>query len=124
MSRTRDPLRIGRYAQLTSGKASHYLRSWRLHRNLTLAEVAKCLGTAPSSISKYELGEIQYTQRALEALAELYQTTPAELLAGPPDGAARPVTDLRELPAETQNELLLALQNILEKSAKKLPEKL
>ena len=55
------------------------LRSWRRSAGFTLQEVAERLGTAHSSILRYERGEVKPSPEVIAALAELYGRTPAEL---------------------------------------------
>lgn len=115
MARKRDPFRVGPWAFLSSGEPANFFRAWRDYRGMTQEEVAKSLGTNASAISKYELGEIGYTQRVLQALADIYVTRPYELLKGPPVDAESPVSDLIELPEDEQMELLASLQGLLMK---------
>lgn len=65
-----------------------YLREWRVKRELTQRQVADRLAvfdddklpTTEASLSRIETGAQIYTQRILEALAEIYQCDPADLL--------------------------------------------
>jgi transcriptional regulator with XRE-family HTH domain len=78
--------------------ATHYLRAWREHRNLTLEQVAERITlrsqerrdavddlTAPrsmthASLSRIERGRQPYNQPLLEILAAIYMTDVASLL--------------------------------------------
>jgi transcriptional regulator with XRE-family HTH domain len=106
MGRQRDPLRVGKHAFLNDHTPANYFRAWRLHRRMSLQQVADVMETFPSAVSKYELGDIPYSQRVLELLAEIYRCRPSDLLAGPPAEAEKPIHDLRELPQETQDQIL------------------
>lgn len=119
MSRKRDPLKIGGHAFLGDRSPANYFRAWRLFRKLSLQQVATVMDTYPSAISKYELGDIPYTQRVLERLAELYRCKPFELLSGPPAGQEQAINDLRELPQETQDEILRLLNEAASRLVRK-----
>jgi transcriptional regulator with XRE-family HTH domain len=106
MTRIRDPLKVGEHAFLKDRTPANYFRAWRLHKRMTLKEVADAMETFPSAVSKYELGDIPYSQRVLELLAEIYNCRPSDLLAGPPVEAEKPIHDLKELPQETQDQIL------------------
>lgn len=77
-----------------SGMAENrtYLRQWRRHRGLTQEQVLLRLAEfdddriprTAASLSRIETGAQIYTQRILEALAEVYDTTPAGLLGRDP----------------------------------------
>lgn len=118
MPRKRDPLKVGEHAFLKDNSPAQYFRAWRVHRRMSMHDVAEAMGTYSSAISKYELGDIPYTQRVLEALAEIYRCKPADLLAGPPPDAEKPIHDLRELPQETQDEILKLLNEAAAKLIK------
>lgn len=64
-----------------------YLRTWRLHRQLTLEEVAAHLGVKHSTVSRWERGELPVNSKNLAALAALYECTDRELVGGPPADA-------------------------------------
>jgi transcriptional regulator with XRE-family HTH domain len=116
MSRHRDPLKVGKHAFLNDHSPAQYFRAWRIHRRMTLQQVADAMETFNSAISKYELGDIPYTQRVLEKLADIYRCKPYELLAGPPAEMEKPIHDLRELPQETQDQIL----DLLNRAASRL----
>ena len=69
-----------------------YLKQWRRHLHLTQAQVADRLShlddpklpTTAASLSRIETGRQPYSQRILEALAELYAVSPADLLGRDP----------------------------------------
>lgn len=60
-----------------------HLRTWRLHCGLTLAQVAKVLGTSHSTILRYEQGRLVPSNEALARLAVLYECRPCELTFSP-----------------------------------------
>ena len=62
-----------------------FIRNWRTHRNLTLAQLAQRIGTTHATLSRIERGLQPYNQPLLEALAEALQTDPASLLMRNPD---------------------------------------
>jgi hypothetical protein len=74
-----------RLAEAAAGAAMtqprHFLREWRKYRRLKLVRVAAEIHMPHSSLSRIERGEYGYGQSHLEALAAVYQTTPADLLA-------------------------------------------
>ncbi len=62
------------------------LRAWRKHRRYTLEQAADLIGIDHSTLSKIERQKNPYTQNILEAAAEAYNCTVAELLASEPEG--------------------------------------
>ena len=62
-----------------------FIRNWRAHRNLTLAQLAQRIGTTHATLSRIERGLQPYNQLLLEAIAEALQTDPASLLMRNPD---------------------------------------
>ena len=60
------------------------MRKWREHRNKTLVQVAEHLHMTHGSLSKIERGKVPYSQKLLEALAELYMCEPADLIVRDP----------------------------------------
>jgi len=61
-----------------------HLKTWRLHRGLTLAPVAKVLGTSHFTILRYEQGRYIPSDEALVRLSALYGCKPCEMMF-PPD---------------------------------------
>jgi transcriptional regulator with XRE-family HTH domain len=84
--------------------AGPYLKEWRKHRDLTQEQVVDRLAAmddplipqTSASLSRLENGKQPYTQRSLEALAEVYQCDPGELFELPP---REPVA----IPADAEN---------------------
>jgi transcriptional regulator with XRE-family HTH domain len=72
--------------------AKPYFKEWRAHRELTQEQVIgrllalddPMLPTTAASLSRLENGKQIYTQRSLEALADIYQVDPDDLLRPPP----------------------------------------
>ena len=68
--------------------AASYLKEWRKHRHLTQDQVIDCLVSlddallpqTAASLSRVENGKQIYTQRLLEALADIYACEPHELI--------------------------------------------
>ena len=63
-----------------------FIREWRLHRTLTLEQLAERLDMTASHLSMLERHQRGYTQETLEALAHALQTDPASLLMRDPSG--------------------------------------
>lgn len=58
-----------------------FFREWRKYRgNMTLEEAAGAAGMTAGNLSAMERGEQGYTPAGLQALAEVYQTSPGWLL--------------------------------------------
>jgi hypothetical protein len=66
-----------------------HLQAWREHRKMTLEAVAEAVGVTHQQIRRVERRQQPYSQELLEALAKLYQTTPAFLIEVHPDDADR-----------------------------------
>jgi transcriptional regulator with XRE-family HTH domain len=68
--------------------AGPFFKQWRKYRGLTLEKVAERLAfmddpgipSTAASLSRVENGVQAYTPRSIEALAEVYQCLPGELL--------------------------------------------
>ncbi|HEU5343166.1 MAG TPA: helix-turn-helix transcriptional regulator [Ktedonobacterales bacterium] len=73
---------------MTEGKRGaqvKYLRQWRRHRLLTQSELADKAGVTKGTIIRIEAGGYM-NYGNIRAIAEALDTTPQQLLAGPPDG--------------------------------------
>ena len=57
-----------------------FIRQWRQHRGLTLAQLADRIGSTHATLSRIERGVQPYSQPLLEALADALQTDPPSLL--------------------------------------------
>lgn len=70
-----------------------YLREWRIFRNLTQKQVVDRLDslnddklpTTEASLSRLETGKQPYSQRILEALADIYGIEPGDLIGRDPN---------------------------------------
>jgi len=58
----------------------NHLRAWRMHRNLTLAELATRVGTNANMIGYLEAGERGLSAKWLRKLADALDTTPGMIL--------------------------------------------
>ena len=70
----RDIMCMARKARKT------YLREWRGKKGKTLVQVAEFLHMSHGNLSKIERGLVPYNQELLEALADLYDCDPVDLL--------------------------------------------
>lgn len=61
-----------------------YLREWRKHRRLTLAQVAESIEIDATAVSRLERGASPYDQVHLQQLSALYRATIPELLYSDP----------------------------------------
>lgn len=92
--------------------ASHriYFRQWRKHRGFTQDEVLNRLAVfedplipkTNASLSRIENGKQIYTQRILEALAEVYDCEPSELLSRDPTKSGQVIDMVSRLDAINQ----------------------
>jgi transcriptional regulator with XRE-family HTH domain len=57
-----------------------FIRQWREYRDLTQERIAELLGASKPTISRIESGKQPYTQDVLEALADILDAEPADLL--------------------------------------------
>ena len=57
-----------------------FLRQWREDRQMTLERAGEAVGMSHAQLGRIERGLQPYNQELLEALAELYRTTPASLI--------------------------------------------
>lgn len=62
---------------------THYLREWRLHRKLTLDQVATSCGSTKSAISRLESGDRRLTLVWMEKIAAALDISPNDLLRPP-----------------------------------------
>lgn len=106
--------------RIISGMAQRptYLRQWRKHLHLTQAQVTDRLGhlddpllpTTAASLSRIENGRQPYSQRILEALADLYGITPGDLLGRDPAKEGR----IYDLVARMNAQQLVQAEAVLE----------
>lgn len=99
----------------------HFLRAWRKHSKLTLAQAADAIELHLSVLAKIEAGKTAYTQPRLEALAKLYKCHPADLLHAPPSlDSALPalLMAIRSLSEYERQKALALLQAAFDKLSK------
>ncbi len=58
----------------------HFLRQWREYRGYTLEQAGEAVGISHAQLGRIERRLQKYNQELLEALADLYKTTPASLI--------------------------------------------
>lgn len=80
-----------------------FVRQWRLHRRLTLEQLAERIGSTDASVSRIERGLQPYTQQTLEALAKALDCTPADLIQRDP-GTPAPIWEIWSLIPESEQE--------------------
>lgn len=98
--------------RMIAGMSEHriYFRQWRKHRGFTQDEVLNRLAIfedplipkTNASLSRIENGKQIYTQRILEALAEIYDCEPSELLSRDPTKAGQVIDMVARLNAINQ----------------------
>ena len=102
-----------------------YLREWRKHRGYTQDEVAARLAEfddplipkTGATLSRIETRKLPYSERILEALADIYQCEPHELLGRDPS-AEGDVIDLVRILDERQRKQAMAIISALADSEK------
>lgn len=65
--------RVTYYADMEE-KPPHYLRAWREFRKMTLRDLAKEVGTTPSTVSDLETFKLQLSPKWLRRFAPVLQT--------------------------------------------------
>lgn len=102
-----------------------YLREWRRFRGLTQDQVVDRLamlddphipGTA-ASLSRLENGKQPYSQRSLEALAEVYDCEPDQLLGHDPFKEGRVIDFMRHLDSAQQAQAIAILKALAQSVA-------
>lgn len=95
-----------------------FIRAWRKHRNLTLAQLTDRLSVelemeiSESQLSRIERGETPYGQDILEALSEVLRCEPADLIMRDPklsDGIWSLIDSLRPIEREQAIEVIKVL---------------
>lgn len=56
------------------------MRQWREYREMTLERAGEAVGISHAQLGRIERGLQPYNQELLEALADLYRSTPASLI--------------------------------------------
>ena len=62
-----------------------FLKEWRKHRKLTLEAASQRAGMTAGNLSAMERGTQGYTQAGLEALSQVYECEPGQLLSTHPN---------------------------------------
>lgn len=94
-----------------------FLREWRAYRGLTQDQVVDRLAilddphvpTTAASLSRLENGKQPYSQRSLEALAQVYECDPDELLGRDPFKEGRVIDFMKHLDSAHQAQALAIL---------------
>lgn len=97
-------------------RAPHFLREWRLHRELNQEQASERLEIERSTLSRIETGKVPYNQDLLERAALAYGCDPADLLNVDPRAwnELRLVYDqLRLAPREMQERALAIVTALL-----------
>lgn len=90
----------------TQTRRKQFFRDWRKARGLTQEEVADRIGMSNSNLSMLERGRVDYTAKTLEALADAYGCTPADLLSRRPEDAEDELTLVaRDLSPEQRDQV-------------------
>ena len=105
------------------GMAGPYFKEWRKHRHYTQEQVVMRLESlddehiprTAASLSRLENGKQPYTQRIVEALADIYQCEPEHLIGRNPEKAGE-VIDLWQRLTDQQRRQALAVIEALERN--------
>lgn len=95
-----------------------YLKNWRRYRHLTQGQVVNRLAIhedsllpkTEASLSRLENGKQQYSQRVLEALADIYGCEPSELLSRDPFKDGHLIDFLRALDERKQQQVIAIIE--------------
>jgi transcriptional regulator with XRE-family HTH domain len=102
-----------------------YLREWRRHRGLTQSQVLDRLAIMDdpnlpktgASLSRLEAGKQPYSQRVLEALAEVYNCEPGDLIKHNPEKEGRIIDIVARLDAKKRDQALAILEALANTAA-------
>lgn len=102
-----------------------YLREWRRFRGLTQDQVVDRLAvlddphipTTAASLSRLENGKQPYSQRSLEALAQVYECEPDQLLGHDPFKEGDVIDFVRHLDSALQAQALAVLKALTQSVA-------
>lgn len=105
--------------------AGPYFKQWRKYRELTQDQVVDRLAMMDdplipqtnASLSRLENGKQPYTQRSLEALADVYQCEPDELLGRDPFKEGQVIDLLATLDERQRRQALAVIDAIRKESA-------
>lgn len=101
--------------------AVSYLKEWRRHRHLTQDQVVDRLAAlddpmlpqTAASLSRIENGKQIYTQRTLEALADIYNCEAHELLGRNPEKAGEVIDMLAKLSESQMRQITVILEALV-----------
>lgn len=63
-----------------TSKQRHFIKKWRLHRELTLAALAERTGISTGNLNRVENWKQDYNETFLELVADALSTTPSSLI--------------------------------------------
>jgi len=87
------------------------LRAWRKFRHMTLEEVADAVDTTKAVIQQLETGKITLSQKWLDRIAPVLNTTPGYLLDHDPNDLPTAVLDTwASIPEENRAQALAVLE--------------
>lgn len=100
--------------------AHPYLKHWRKHRHYTQDQVVDRLAAfddpnlpqTTASLSRIENGKQPYSQRIIEALAEIYQCEPHELIGRNPEVAGDVIDMLFKLSESQRRQIHVIIEAI------------
>jgi transcriptional regulator with XRE-family HTH domain len=98
-----------------------YLKQWRLHRGFTQNQVVdrlvihddENLPRTTASLSRIENGKQPYSQPILEALAEIYESEPGELLSRDPRKEGDIIDLMARLKPFQQEQAIAVIEGLL-----------
>lgn len=79
-----------RFHRPPSQRGRHFIKEWRIHRQLTQDQLAERIGTTAANLSRLENRLQDYNQSLLEALAEALSCEPADLIMRDPSQVEAP----------------------------------
>lgn len=92
----------------------HFIKEWRLHRNLTQEQAADRIGMSQGNYAKIEGNRVPYNQDFLELAAHAFRCEPADLIMRDPSSEIWSIYDtLKALPAperETVEKMVKSLK--------------
>ncbi len=95
---------------------THFLRAWREYRGLDQEKAAERLGISRTQLSKIENIKSPYSQGLLEAAAEAYSCTVADLLIRNPNDKDAPWSlqdSLKKAPAPVRDQIKAVVETLL-----------
>lgn len=100
------------------GKRRIYLKEWRTHRKLTQSQVVDRLAVheddllpkTTASLSRLENRKQQYSERVLEALADIYECEPDDLIGKDPSKDGVLIDFIRLLDAKKRQQAIAIIE--------------